>query len=270
MSERQQKQLAARASSAPARAATNVTATTAVTAAEREDEYIDLTEFLFKLVERWKLILALALVFGIAVGLYTYFFITPLYRATATIYVLSRRDSAINMADLQIGTALTSDYIKVFKMWEVHGEVISNLALPYSYSQIQSMLSVVNDTGTRMLDISITSKDPQEAADIANEYARVASQYIADTMATEKPNIMSVARVPANPVSPSMTRNVAIGVLLGIMLGAAIVFIQMQTDDKYKTSEDIKRYTGLVTLAMVPYEDDHDNNGRTRSRNDRR
>ena len=69
------------------------------------------------------------------------------------IYVLSRRDSAINMSDLQIGTALTSDYIKVFQMWEVHEAVISNLDLPYSYSKMKSMLSVVNASDTRMLDI---------------------------------------------------------------------------------------------------------------------
>lgn len=66
-----------------------------------------------------------------------------------------------------------------------------------------------------MLDITVTSPDPQEAADIANEYAQVASQYIADTMATDKPNIMSVALVPSNPVSPNRTRNIMLGFLLG-------------------------------------------------------
>ena len=80
--------------------------------------------------------------FAVAFGIYTSFFVTPLYSATSTIYVLSRRDSVISMSDLQIGTALTSDYIKVFKMWEVHEEVISNLNLPYSYKQMQQMLTV--------------------------------------------------------------------------------------------------------------------------------
>ena len=79
-------------------------------------------------------------------------------------------------------------------MWEVHEEVISNLGLPIADSDA-GHAPVVNDTDTRMLDITVTSADPQEAADIANEYAQVASQYIAETMATDKPNIMSVALV---------------------------------------------------------------------------
>lgn len=221
-----------------------------------QTNYINLVELMYRLLENWVLVLSLALVFGIATGAYTHFFITPLYRAKSTIYVLSRHDSAINMSDLQIGSALTSDYIKVFEMWEVHEEVISNLNLPYDYIELEKMVSVNNSTNTRMLDISVTNHDPQEAADIANEYAKVVSLYIADTMSTDKPNIMSVARVPVNPISPSLTKNIAVGFLLGVLLAGAIVFYQMINDDKYKTAEDIRKYTGLVTFALIPLEDE--------------
>ncbi len=224
-------------------------------AAQAQDaDTIDLVELMYRLLANWKLIISLALIFAVAAGVYTVYYVTPMYQATATIYVLSRRDSAINMSDLQLGTALTQDYIKVFKMWEVHEEVISNLNLPYSYGQMRGMLSVSNDNGTRMIDIKITSANPEEAALIANEYAKVASQYIADTMSTEKPNIMSVALVPANPVSPNKTRNVMMGFILGFALAAGIVVLRMLLNDTYKTADDIRKYTGLATLAIVPVE----------------
>lgn len=216
---------------------------------------IDLVELMYRLLGQWKLIVCLAVVLALAAGIYTVFLVTPMYEATSTIYVLSRSDSAINMADLQIGTALTSDYIKVFKMWEVHEEVISNLNLPYSYTQMCDGLSVVNDADTRMLDITFKSPSPEEAAAVANEYAKVASQYIADTMSTDKPNIMSVALVPSNPVSPNKTKNVMLGFLLGAVLACGYITIQMIMDDKYKTAEDIRRYTGIATLAIVPIEE---------------
>lgn len=222
-----------------------------------EDEVgtIDLVELMYRLLASWKLIACMALAFALAACLITACLITPMYEATSTIYVLSRRDTAINMSDLQIGSALTSDYIQVFKMWEVHEEVISNLNLPYTYDQMEDMLSVVNASGTRMLDITITSPSAQEAAEIANEYAKVASQYIAETMSIDQPNIMSVALVPANPVSPSLTKNVVLGFILGFVLAAAIVVVRMLVDDKYKTTDDIRKYTGMVTLAVIPLED---------------
>ena len=164
-----------------------------------QEPTFDLLELLYRLIAGWKLIVILAIIGALLAGVYTVALVTPLYRATSTIYVLSNRDSVINMSDLQIGSALTSDYIKVFDMWEVHEGVLSNLGLPYSYSQIKSMLRVSNSNNTRMLDITVTSPSPQEAADIANEYAHVVSQFIEETMSTDKPNIMSTALVPTIP-----------------------------------------------------------------------
>lgn len=215
---------------------------------------IDLVALFYRLLESWKLIVCLALVFAIAAGVYTFYFVTPMYRATSIIYVLSN-DSIINVSSLQLGSALTSDYIKVFEMWEVHEEVLSNLNLDYSYAQMKSMLSVENTAGTRMLDISVTSPSPAEAAAIANEYAKVASEYIHETMAVDKPSIMSVALEPANPISPNKVRNIAVGFAIGMILAAAFVILRCLMDDKLKTAEDIRNFTGLVTLAVVPVED---------------
>ena len=66
---------------------------------------------------------------------------------------------------------------------------------------------------------------------------------------------MSVALVPSNPVSPNRTRNLMLGFLLGCLLSGGIVVARMILDDKYKTTEDIRRYTGLITLAVVPVEE---------------
>lgn len=234
----------------------------------QEETTIDLVELMYKLLAGWKLIVSLALICAIAMGVYTFNFATPLYEATSIIYVLSSKDSAINMADLQIGSALTNDYIKVFSMWEVHEEVIANLNLPYTYKEMSEMLSVVNTSDTRMLDITVTSPDPEEAAAIANEYAKVVSKYIAETMSTDKPNIMSVALVPSNPVSPNKTRNILLGFILGLVLAVGILTVQMLMNDTYKTAEDIRRYTGLETLAVVPLEADE--NPRASKKNARR
>ena len=220
-----------------------------------EEVTIDLLELLYRLLANWKLILASAIVFSILSAVITIYMITPLYKATSTIYVLSRRDSAVNLTDLNLGSALTQDYIKVFNMWEVHEKVIENLGLNYSYSEMRKNLSVVNTSNTRMLDISFTSPSPEEARDVANEYARVASDYIAETMSMDKPSLMSIALLPTSPVSPSRMRNIALGFLLGALLSAGIVTIRYLMDDKYKTAEDIRKYTGLNTLAAVPDED---------------
>ena len=47
---------------------------------------------------------------------------------------------------------------------------------------MDNMLSVTNANDTRMLDITVTDADPEEAAAIANKYAEVGASYIAEKM----------------------------------------------------------------------------------------
>jgi capsular polysaccharide biosynthesis protein len=107
-----------------------------------------------------------------------------------------------------------------------------------------------------MLDITVTSPDPEEAALIANEYAAVSADFIADTMSTEKPNIVSAALVPVNPVSPSKTRNTLIGFLVGFVIAVAIQTVRYMLDDKIKTADDVRKYADLPTLTIIPMEGD--------------
>jgi len=215
---------------------------------------INLMDLFYRLAAGWKIIVCAAIICAVIAGVYTVYFVTPMYRATSIIYVLSP-ESILNMASLQLGTALTSDYIKVFDMWEVHEAVIANLNLNYTYTQMREHLTVTNSTGTRMLDISFTSPSPAEAAAIANEYAKVSSEYIQETMSTDKPNIMSLALEPANPISPSRTRNILLGFGLGAVLASIIITVRFLTDDKIKTADEIRDCAGLVTLAVVPIDE---------------
>jgi len=213
---------------------------------------IDLMELFFCLVEKAKQIIAGALVGMILFGAYSFLLATPMYEATCRIYVLSASDSAINLSDLQIGAALTADYQEVFTTWEVHEQVLQNLKLDYTYQELEDMLMITNPSDTRILAITVTSDDPVEAAAMANEYAAVASRYISDTMVTDEPTVLSEALVPIEPVSPRKLFNTAIGFILGAFVMVAIYAVQFILDDKIKTAEDIRKYVGMPTLAVVP------------------
>jgi hypothetical protein len=92
----------------------------------------------------------------------------------------------------------------------------------------------------------------EEAAAIANEYANVAIKYIASTMSTEEPNIMSVALVPTNPAYPSKTRNIILGFVIGFLVAVGWLTTRFVMDDKIKSVDDIRKYSSLPILAVVP------------------
>lgn len=213
---------------------------------------IDLVELLFRLMENAKYIIIAALLGALAAGLYTQFCVTPTYVATSKLYVMNSSGAAINLSDLQIGNYLTSDYQEVFKNWHVHERVIQKLDLPYSYSKLSGMLDVTNPSDTRVLYITITSEDPDEAKLIADTYASVAQEFIATTMDTEEPNLFEEALRPTSPSAPSKTRNVMIGFILGAILACGVIVLIFVADDKVRSSDDVERYFGLPTLGMLP------------------
>lgn len=217
--------------------------------AETEIDLIELFHFLFEKI-RW--ILLAAVVAAVVAGIYTFYFQTPMFEATSKLYVANSRDSAINLSDLQVGTFLTKDYQEVFSTWEVHEMVSENLGLEYTYREMQDMLSISNPKDTRILYITIRSPRATEAATLANEYASVAKTFIYDTMSTEEPKILSVALIPARPYSPNKSRTVMLGFVLGGLLMAGVFVARFLLDDKIKTPDDIMKYTGLVTLTVVP------------------
>lgn len=228
---------------------TDLSKTADVEAPETE---IDLLELFYYLLENIKLLIIAAATGAVFMLLLSLFVLTPKYEATAKLYVMSQSDSAINLSDLQIGSYLTSDYQEVFKAWEVHEQVLQNLGLDYTYEELEGMLEITNPSDTRMLYITVNSSDPKEATDMANEYARVARDYIYNMMGTDEPSFFSVALEPLDPVSPRKALNTILGLLVAGLIMAAILVVRFIRDDKIKTADDITKYIGIPTLAIVP------------------
>ena len=142
---------------------------------------IDLVELFYYLLSKLHFLLLGMVLGAVLLGAYASSSITPIYTATSKLYIMGTTGSSI-IADLQIGTVLTMDYQEVFKTWEVHQMVNEALGTNYSYSALQSMITVSNPEDTRILYITARHPDSQTAADIANAYATAAKRFIVQTM----------------------------------------------------------------------------------------
>jgi len=217
-----------------------------------EELSIDIIQLLYRLLDNAKLIIAVALSCALIAGVITFVFITPVYTATAKLYVMSSGDSAINLSDLQMGAYLASDYQEVFQNWHVHERVIQQLDLPYDYEDMYDMLEVVNPSDTRILYISITSEDPHEAKLIADTYAVVAKEFIASTMETREPSLFEEALFPTKPSAPHKLRAVVLSFIAGFVVTCMYVSIRFIIDDRIRTSSDVEDYLSIPVLGIMP------------------
>ena len=223
-----------------------------------EDE-IDLVELFYLLWgHAWQIILCLILGAGLALG-YTKLLVTPLYQATSSIYIVSAsNNSVVNLTDLQIGAQLTADYQELILSRPLLEDVIENLELtngegePMSTAALSRMITITNTEDTRILKVTVTSPDPQESADIANELIDQACIYLPQIMETEEPNLVEEAIPPTQKSSPSTARNVVLGGLLGACLACGVLMVRYLMNDTFVTPDDVAKYLGVQPLAVIP------------------
>ena len=223
----------------------------------RDDEIeIDLGALFFELLGHWKMICLSSALVGIIGLVISMFLITPQYQSTSELYVLSKSTSITSHADIQMGTNLTNDYMVVVKGRPVLEQVINNLSLNESYASLKGKVALNNPSNSRILQITVTDPDSARAKLIADEIAEVSSKFISVKMDQDPPTIISYGYADGKPVSPNITTNTAIGVLIGAFMSIAIVVITYLLNDTITNAEDVERKLGLNLLGTLPFEED--------------
>lgn len=224
---------------------------------KRMDGYaeIDLLSLFFFLLGKWKLLILGAVLGGaVAAGLTVRQ--TPMYRSSSTLYVLSRTTDTTSMSDLQLGSALISDFAEIAASKPVIETAIGTLEKEENISltpeQVKSMMSVSNKTDTRLLVISVVSDDAQLSCLLTEALTSAAADQMANITQTDKPKVVSYPEVADRPLSNNLIRNTEIGILLALMLIGGIYTVIFIVNDNIHTEEDVNRYLETSVLGIVP------------------
>ena len=208
---------------------------------ENNEIEIDLMELLYLLRSKLAALIIAAVVCAVAGFTYTEFVVQPLYSSTSQLYILTKSTSLTSLADIQVGTSLTQDYLELIKSRPVVEEVIENLKLDCTYEDMLELLAVDNPRTTRILKITIASEQPKTAKAIADEFANVSKQRISQIMCTDEPSVVAYGYASDEPVNVPTAKNTVIGGLLGVLLAAAVIIVLYLLNDTIQSSEDVEK-----------------------------
>lgn len=221
---------------------------------QEEEMEIDLMEIFHLILQKaWIVILCLALGAGISFG-WTKLMITPKYKASSMIYILTKTTSVTSLADIQMGTQLTVDFGVMAESRPVIEEVIERLDLDYTYREVVDMVSTENPANSRILKFTVEHPEPETAKAIANALADATAERVAYVMTTDKPKVVEEAVLPAAPSSPNVAKNTILGGMIGAFLAIGVIVLRYLMNDTIQTSEDMRKYLNLNTLAEIPME----------------
>ncbi len=237
---------------------------------KRNDEIeIDLLEVFHILISRIWLILSAGVFLALVCFAVSKFILTPTYKSTTKIYILNKSESqSVTYSDVQMGTQLTKDYAELISSRYVLEEVIQILSLEEDYDELRGMVSVDTPADTRIVSITVENTDPVQAMNIANCIREAASNHIQNVMDIEAVNVVETANMPMEKASPSVIMWTLAGGAIGVFLLCVIILIQYLLDDTIKSSEDVEKYLGLSTLALIPVMEEE--NGKKRKKGKKR
>lgn len=215
---------------------------------------INLGELFSVLLGRAFLIISAGIFFGLAGLFVSKFIMHPVYDSTTKIYILNKEENqTVTYSDVQISTQLTQDYAELIKSRYVIEEVIQRLNLvDVDYEALSKVLKVDTPSDTRIVAITARDEDPLMAMQIANCIREVASEHITNVMDIDAINVAETANVPTQKSGPSVMRWTIIAGFLGAVIIAFFVILEYLLDDTIKSNDDVERYLGLSTLALVP------------------
>lgn len=214
-----------------------------------EDFQIDLIAFLKKLRDMWYYVLMGGIVGVLVASLYALLFTTPVYSSSSSIYFRDTAKTA-SLADLQLGSQLAKDYGIIIKSRPNMDKVIEKLNLPYSASQLSSMIRVDHEEDTRFLKVSITTTDPYLSKDIVNEVVEVGIESI-KIIDDQEPYVVEKGIANGNAVNTPVSKMVKLGGAGGVALAIAIIFLIFLFNDKVISVEDAEKTLDIPVLCVV-------------------
>ena len=238
---------------------------------DNDEIEIDLLEVLGVLLGRAGLIISAGLFGALACLIISRFVLTPVYESTTKIYILNKtNETSVTYSDVQMGTQLTKDYAELINSRYVLEEVIQELGLPFEYRELLKKVSVDTPSDTRIVSITVEDTDPVQAMNIANCIREAAGDHIQNVMDIEAVNVVETANMPTEKAGPSVIKWTLIGGILGVFLVCAAVLIRYLLDDTIKSSEDVEKYLGLSTLALIPIATDEADSGKKKKKKKKR
>jgi capsular exopolysaccharide synthesis family protein len=185
---------------------------------------------------------------------------TPLYTTSTQLFV-STSDST-STADVfqggQFSQQRVTSYARLITGEELASRVIDRLGLDISPSELSEQITASAVTNTVLIEVTVTDASPVRAQSIAavvgEEFTQFASALEAPDEGGQSPVKVTVTdrpEVPSVPSSPQASRNVAIGLVLGLLGGAGVVIIRARLDRTVKDPNVASEVTGAPIIGTV-------------------
>lgn len=223
---------------------------------------VEIRDYIRVLRKGWVFIVALTLI-GTALAATYSILQTPEYQATSKVFVSVQTSGSVS--DLTQGGNFAQNQVKsyadVVTTPVVLQPVIAKLGLATSVGQLAKQVSASSPTDTVIVEITVVNESPQLAAEIANAVASSFQRTVgslvpesADGIAPVQITLLQQATIPGSPASPNTPVNIALGAVVGLIIGLGIALLREALDTRVRNERDVEILTDAPILGGIAFD----------------
>jgi capsular exopolysaccharide synthesis family protein len=188
---------------------------------------------------------------------------TKQYASTTKFFVSV---SGSNNAALQQGSTFTQERVKSYASLlttpRALNPVVEQLGDGTTATDLSEQLTVMTPPETVILEVSVTDASPEHAQKIAEAIGETFPEVVSEVERPEGSNKASPIKVslvePAStstiPISPVPVRNLALGLVLGLLLGVGLAMLRHLLDTTVRTDDDVEEITDEPIIGAVHFD----------------
>jgi succinoglycan biosynthesis transport protein ExoP len=204
----------------------------------------------------WLIMLAVVLCLGTA--LVASKATAPVYEATAKLLVVAKVDPGDDTNSALQGTLLSQQLVKSFAQI-IQSRTTAESALrldpqPFTPRQLQAKIHAEPVAGTLLIDLRVEDTNPARAKRLANSVARAFMTTVPELQSNSavRVSLVEPALRPLAPIRPRTKLNVALGLLLGLIVGLGLAFLRDFLDRSIKSPEELEAAADAPVVGTIP------------------
>ncbi|GGL29600.1 polysaccharide biosynthesis tyrosine autokinase [Phycicoccus endophyticus] len=221
---------------------------------------MELQDYLHVVRKRWRVILLVVLVTVAAAAAAT-LAATKQYESTSQ-YFVSTTGSDDSGSLLQ-GSTFTQQRVKSYTQLLTTPRILEPVAeaVGGSADALASEVTATSPPDTVLIEVAVRDPDPARATAIGEAIAAEFPSAVSELESPEggasspvKVTVVQAPSTPTSPASPQPVRNLALGVVLGLLLGLGAAVLREMLDKGVRTAEDVKAITDVPVLGSIAFD----------------
>lgn len=225
---------------------------------------MELREYFRLLLRRWPVLL-LTMVVGAGIA-YVATDRSPRYESTALIlvspdrFMLETEGANVSFDRIAVIDRLLLSYSEMIKSTTISTSAAARLDAERSPKSVIGAVSADVVTGTQLLSVRATAKDPTASRDIANAVSDAFVDAVNTTSSTGNGlipggvpvSVFERAGFPSEPLATGLLSNLVLGSLFGLLVAAGACIAVDALDVTVRSVEDAERRLGIPVIGTIP------------------